>query len=62
MKNKNKKFIFLLIGLTLLVPFWLLDFQESNNAVKVEESSVGYYQSTTCSVSFLDTFSLNSNN
>ena len=62
MKNKNKKFIFLLIGLTLLVPFWLLDFQESNNAVKVEEASVGYYQSTTCSVSFLDTFSLNSNN
>lgn len=62
MKNKNKKFIFLLIGLALLVPFWLLDFQESNNAVKVEESSVGYYQSTTCSISFLDTFSLNSNN
>ena len=61
MKSKNKKIIFL-IALTILIPFWLLDFKESNDAVKIEESSIGYYQSTTCSVSFLDTFSLNSNN
>ncbi len=61
MKNKS-----LLIGLGILLviflPFSINNYGHNAESFKVDQSSVGYYQSNTCDITLLDVISKNTNN
>lgn len=58
-----KKFIsFLLVLIVLLSPFFIDSQDNIYPAIKVEDSSVGYYQSTTCNISLYNVLKNNYRN
>ena len=56
---KAKLYLSLFIILILLFPFSLSDKQDNINPDILSDSSVGYYQSTTCKISLLEFYSKN---
>ncbi len=59
---KTKLYLSLFIVLILLLPFSLSDKQDNINPDILSDSSVGYYQSTTCKISLLEFYTQNLNN
>tara|TARA_Y100000389_G_C17466148_1_gene525764 strand:+ start:2396 stop:4417 length:2022 start_codon:yes stop_codon:yes gene_type:complete len=51
--NKNSLVLFLLV-LIIIFPFWNESSKNIYPAVEVNDSSIGYYQSTTCNISLLN--------
>jgi len=60
---KDKKTILLLsiIFFILLFPFVRHDSQDIYNALPVNDTSIGYYQSTTCNISLFEVYIENFN-
>ena len=56
LKYKNYLFIILIILITSILPFSNLFSDSEFEAVRIDESSIGYYQSRTCSISLIDVF------
>ena len=59
---KAKLYLSLFIILILLLPFSLSDKQDNINPDILSDSSIGYYQSTTCKISLLEFYTKNLNN
>ncbi len=51
---KPKIIISLFILLLIILPFGLFDNRDEINAVELSDSTIGYYQSTTCKISLLE--------
>tara|TARA_B100000575_G_scaffold291995_1_gene299301 strand:- start:1968 stop:3995 length:2028 start_codon:yes stop_codon:yes gene_type:complete len=59
---KTKLYLSLLLILILLLPFSLSDKQDNINPEVLSDSSIGYYQSTTCKISLFEFYTKNLNN
>ncbi|MDA9711945.1 hypothetical protein N9U49_00870, partial [Acidimicrobiaceae bacterium] len=59
---KIKLYLSSLLILILLLPFSLSDKQDNINPEVLSDSSVGYYQSTTCKISLVEFYTKNLNN
>ena len=62
LKNKKSYKYYLLLFLILLLPFSLINNKDKISAQPINDSSVGYYQSTTCKISLLEVMSKNITN
>tara|TARA_B100000674_G_scaffold495156_1_gene521746 strand:+ start:1558 stop:3594 length:2037 start_codon:yes stop_codon:yes gene_type:complete len=60
--SKYKAINTLLIVITLTLPFSVYDRNDEIEAVELSDSTIGYYQSTTCKISLLEFYSNNFNN
>ena len=58
---KPKIIISLFILLLIILPFGLFDNRDEINAVELSDSTIGYYQSTTCKISLLEFYLENLN-
>ena len=52
--NKQKLFTSVLILLILIIPFLVNNRSDDIEAIQIENSTVGYYQSTTCKISLIE--------
>lgn len=59
--KKNFVIIFLIFFL-ILFPFWKDSSENIYPAIEVNDSSIGYYQSTTCNISLINVVKANVNN
>ncbi len=59
---KIKLYLSSLLILILLLPFSLSDKQDNINPEVLSDSSIGYYQSTTCKISLVEFYTKNLNN
>lgn len=63
MKQRNKNLVLIvLIASVLILPFSVSDKNDYREPKFVQDSSIGYYQSTTCGISFAEVLSKNINN
>ena len=62
LKNKKSYKYYLFLLLILLLPFSLINNKDKINAQLINDSSIGYYQSTTCKISLLEVISKNITN
>ena len=58
---RPKIIISLFILLLIILPFGLFDNRDEINAVELSDSTIGYYQSTTCKISLLEFYLENLN-
>ena len=59
---KTKTIPIFILFLIILLPFAITDRNDNVTPKILSESTVGYYQSTTCNISFLEFIFVNSNN
>ena len=59
---KTKTIPIFILFLIIILPFAITDRNDNVTPKILSESSVGYYQSTTCNISFLEFILVNSNN
>ena len=57
--SKYKALNILLIVIALTIPFSIHDRSDDVEAVELTDSTVGYYQSTTCKISLLEFYTNN---
>tara|TARA_B110000495_G_scaffold55514_1_gene46790 strand:- start:1610 stop:3652 length:2043 start_codon:yes stop_codon:yes gene_type:complete len=63
MKINNKNLLLVVLVISVLaLPFSLSDRNDFREPKLVDDSSIGYYQSTTCGISFVEVLSKNINN
>ena len=63
MKINNKNLLLVVLVISVLaLPFSLSDRNDFRVPKLVDDSSIGYYQSTTCGISFVEVLSKNINN
>ena len=60
--NKKTVLILLLIIFIILFPFARHDSEDIYNPLPVDDISIGYYQSTTCNISFFEVYFENLSN
>ena len=56
---KKSLLMFFIILIAIVFPFWKESSENIYPAIKVNDSSIGYYQSTTCNISLLNVFKEN---
>ena len=61
LKDKRTTFLLSIIFFILLFPFVRHDSQDIYNAMPVNDTSIGYYQSTTCNISLFEVYIENFN-
>ena len=61
LKDKKTTFLLSIIFFILLFPFVRHDSQDIYNAMPVNDTSIGYYQSTTCNISLFEVYFENFN-
>ena len=59
--SKKSLLMFFIILIAIIFPFWKESSENIYPAIKVNDSSIGYYQSTTCNISLLNVFKENIN-
>ena len=59
--SKKSLLISFIILIAIIFPFWKESSENIYPAIKVNDSSIGYYQSTTCNISLLNVFKENIN-
>ena len=60
--SKYKALNILLVVVALTIPFSIHDRSDDVEAVQLTDSTVGYYQSTTCKISLLEFYTNNFSN
>ena len=60
--NKQRLFRSILILLILIIPFLLHNRSDDIEAISLDDSTVGYYQSTTCKISLIEFYLKNKGN
>ena len=61
MMLKNKILIFFILTFIIFIPFTFYDSRDEINPPILSESTIGYYQSTTCEISLLEFYAKNFN-
>jgi hypothetical protein len=56
LKNKTTTLFILIIFFIIFFPFYRHDTNDLYEAVEIDETSIGYYQSTTCNISLYEIF------
>ena len=61
MLTKNKVSIFFILTFIILAPFTFYDSGDEINPPVLSDSTIGYYQSTTCEISLIEFYIKNFN-